>query len=186
MVTTIRYLIPLLLCLAMGHAGAQGVLRIATTTTTSAANSGLLDVLIPAFEHTSSNRVEIRTVGSGTALRLGREGQVDVLLVHAPDAEISFVADGDGMMRQAVMHNDFVIVGPLDDPAELAGMTDVVLALARIRDHKALFLSRGDDSGTHKKELELWQAAGIDPYGTSWYQEVGIGIGKLLRSGIRR
>jgi len=180
MTMTLRYLMPLLLFLAMGQASAGGMLRLATSTTT--ASSGLLTMLLPAFEAATGYTTEFRGVGSGTALRLGREGQVDALLVHAPEAETRFIVDGHGVARIPVMHNDFVIVGPPDDPAGVSGMTDVAAAMLRIRGRGALFLSRGDDSGTHQKELALWQAAGMDPYAMPWYRELGMGISELLRT----
>jgi len=180
MTMTPRYLTPLLLFLAMEQASAGGLLRLATSTTT--ASSGLLTILLPAFEEATGYTTEFRGVGSGSALRLGREGQVDALLVHAPEAETRFIADGHGVARIPVMHNDFVIVGPPNDPAGVSGMTDVAAALLRIHGHGALFLSRGDDSGTHQKELALWQAAGMDPYAMPWYRELGMGIKKLLHT----
>lgn len=151
--------------------------RLATTTST--VNSGLMDVLAPKFEKHTGLRLEIIAVGSGKALRLGREGKIDAVLVHAPLAEEKFVAAGYGVDRRHVMDNDFVIVGPNDDPAGIRGHDDAAEALRRIEKGKSPFVSRGDDSGTHKKELNLWKAAGIEPYGL-WYHEVGKGMAGTL------
>lgn len=153
-------------------------LRLATTTST--ANSGLLDVLLPRF--TSETGVEIHTiaVGTGKALRLGREGDVDIVLVHARAAEDAFVEAGYGVDRADVMYNDFIIVGPKSDPAGAASKDSVAEVLQSIYDSKQPFISRGDDSGTHKRELILWQSAGKTPAG-GWYREVGQGMGKTLQ-----
>ncbi len=153
-------------------------LRLATTTST--ANSGLLDFLIPGF--TTKTGIEVHTiaVGTGKALRLGREGDVDIVLVHARAAEDAFIEGGYGIDRADVMYNDFLIVGPKSDPARAANSESVAQVLQRIYDHEAFFISRGDDSGTHKRELLLWQSAGKTPMG-NWYREVGQGMGKTLQ-----
>jgi tungstate transport system substrate-binding protein len=162
---------------AGGAAPDRGSLLLATTTSTQ--DSGLLDELLPAFTRDTGRRVKTLAVGTGEALELGRRGEVDVLLVHAPAAEEELVATGVTGRRLLVMHNDFVLVGPPDDPAGVAGRpTDQALRTIARRD--ALFVSRGDDSGTEKKELDLWAAAGIDP-GGSWYQSTGQGMGATLR-----
>ncbi len=148
-------------------------------TTTSTQDSGLLDVLIPRFEEATGLSVKTIAVGSGAALRLGEEGEVDVVLAHSPDAEEAFMAAGHGVNRRLVMHNDFVIVGPDDDPAGIAGLDDAAEALRRIAAKGAPFLSRGDDSGTNAKELKLWGEAGVTPSG-GWYQETGTGMGQTL------
>lgn len=153
------------------------VLKLATTTSTE--NSGLLDVLLPVFEKKHRARVDVIAVGTGQALKLGENGDVDVVMVHAPDAEKKFVAAGFGLERTEIMYNDFVIVGSEDDPAGVAGMKDAAAALTAISEKEQLFMSRGDDSGTHKKERELWAAAGIAPAG-NWYREVGNGMGATL------
>lgn len=149
-------------------------------TTTSTQDSGLLDVLIPAFEKETDYKVKTIAVGSGAAIKLGEEGEADVILAHSPKAEEEFVAAGFGIERQIVMHNDFIIVGPPDDPARIAGMESAADALKRIAESESLFVSRGDESGTHTKELSLWEKAGIDPAGKSWYQETGQGMGATL------
>ncbi len=169
----------LLAMLVSGPAGAATCrLRLATTTSTD--NSGLLDVLLPPFERETGCRVDVIAVGTGKALRLGRNGDVDVVMVHAPRAEEKFVADGYGVDRTRIMHNDFVIVGPARDPAGVRGAGSAADALKRIAEARAAFVSRGDDSGTHKKEQALWKAAGLVPRG-SWYREAGQGMGSVLR-----
>lgn len=147
-------------------------------TTTSTVDSGLLDVLIPTFEDDTGCTVKALGVGSGEALELGESGNADALLVHSPEAEEEFMAGGHGASREPVMHNDFVLVGPPADPAAIAG-TDVTAALQAIEDAEATFVSRADDSGTHVKELELWDEAGATP-GGDWYLETGQGMGATL------
>jgi len=163
---------------AAGMAGQNKVLRMATTTSTE--NSGLLKDILPAYEKASGYTVHVTPVGTGKALRMGQDGDVDVVLVHAPPAERKFVAAGYGVNRRHVMYNDFVIVGPANDPAKINGMNDAVKALAKIARDKAVFVSRGDDSGTNKKEKILWKDAGIRPSG-KWYREAGQGMGKVLQ-----
>jgi tungstate transport system substrate-binding protein len=148
-------------------------------TTTSTQDSGLLDVLVPAFERDSGRQVKTVAVGSGEAIELGSRGEADVLLVHSPDDEEEFMKSGKGGERRLVMHNDFVIVGPPDDPAGIKGLGSTE-ALQRIAEEEAPFTSRGDDSGTHNLELKLWDEAGVKPAG-SWYQETGQGMGATLR-----
>ncbi len=153
--------------------------EVILATTTSTQDSGLLDVLIPKFEDEYGYKVKTIAVGSGQALRLGEQGEADVILAHSPQAEEDFVAAGNGVERQPVMHNDFVIVGPREDPAGIAGVASAADALKRIAQSGALFLSRGDQSGTNAKELALWKKAGIEPSG-GWYQETGQGMGATL------
>jgi tungstate transport system substrate-binding protein len=153
-------------------------IHLATTTSTD--NSGLLDILLPAFEKDKAYNVKVISVGTGKALRLLRGGDVDVVLVHARSAEDKLVADGYAVNRRDVMYNDFVLVGPASDPANIRGTTDATNALSRIVSSKSLFISRGDTSGTHKKELQLWEQAGITPQG-QWYREAGQGMGKVLQ-----
>jgi tungstate transport system substrate-binding protein len=148
-------------------------------TTTSVENSGLLTVLIPPFEKDNDVSIEIKAVGTGRALKLAEQGDVDVVLAHSRDAEEAFVSEGHGLDRRDVMHNDFAIVGPADDPAGVKGTKTIAEALKRIADSKASFLSRGDDSGTHRKEKEFWNSAGMTPSG-SWYAEADQGMGALL------
>lgn len=148
-------------------------------TTTSTQDSGLLDVLIPLFEAESGYTVQTVAVGSGQAMKMGEEGNADVLLVHAPAAEVTFMQNGFGKDRALVMHNDFIIVGPASDPAGVKGMA-AVDALKAVNVRGAEFISRGDDSGTHKKEMNLWKQAALDPKGQAWYLESGQGMGATL------
>ena len=150
-------------------------------TTTSTQDSGLLDVLIPLFEAESGYTVQTVAVGSGQAMKMGEEGNADVLLVHAPKSEVEFMANGFGKDRALVMHNDFIIVGPAADPAGIKGKP-VVDALKAISAGSAEFVSRGDDSGTHKAELNLWKKAEYDPKSAApaWYLESGQGMGATL------
>jgi len=156
-------------------------IKLATTTSTE--NSGLLKFLLPEFEKDSGYKVDTIAVGTGKALRIGRDGDVDVLLVHALKAEQKFMADGDGEKRSDVMYNDFVIVGPENDPAELISSKSAVEAFGKLSLTKSPFVSRGDDSGTHKKELGLWKSANIDVKSLNgkWYREAGQGMGKVLQ-----
>lgn len=156
----------------------QQIIRLATTTSTE--NSGLLDKVLPEFEQASGYRVHVIAVGTGKALRMGRDGDVDVVLVHARASEDDFVNSGYGVNRQDVMYNDFVLVGPPADPAAIHVAKNTSQALAGIAKQRALFISRGDDSGTHKKEMSLWKAAEVNP-GNSWYREAGQSMGKVLQ-----
>ena len=162
---------------APGSPPDRGTLLLATTTSTR--DSGLLDELLPSFERSSGCSVKTLALGSGEAMELGARGDADVLLVHSPEAEREFIDEGHGAGRKAVMHNDFVLVGPADDPAGAAEAEDAPSALARIARAEADFASRGDDSGTHAKELSVWEMAGVQP-GGSWYVETGQGMGETL------
>ena len=156
----------------------SGTIRLAMTTSTEA--SGLLGALLPEFQKAYEvNEVQVLSVGTGRALKLGENGDVDVVLVHARDAEDLFVAEGHGVGRRDVMYNDFVLVGPPQDPAGVSGSESVAGAFRAIAEHQALFISRGDDSGTHKKELAIWRGAGIEPEGES-YASAGQGMGAVL------
>lgn len=154
--------------------------EIILATTTSTQDSGLLDVLIPIFEGRSGYTVKTVAVGTGQALKMGEDGNADVLLVHAPSAEKELMKGGFGVERLLVMHNDFVIVGPADDPAGIKGDVSAVEALVKIASAAAAFVSRGDDSGTHKAELALWKSGEIDPQG-DWYIESGQGMAATLK-----
>ncbi|MGA3084455.1 MAG: substrate-binding domain-containing protein [Thermodesulfobacteriota bacterium] len=154
--------------------------NVILATTTSTQDSGLLDVLIPIFEKETGYFVKTISVGSGQAMKMGEKGEVDVLLVHSPDAEKTFIAQEFGINRMLVMHNDFIIVGPSADPARIKGMKSSKKALKMIAQAGALFLSRGDNSGTHAKEKVLWKAAGINPEGQKWFQQTGLGMGQTL------
>lgn len=159
---------------------------IIVQSTTSTANSGLYDHLLPLFQEANDITVNVVAVGTGQAIRNAQNCDGDVLLVHAKAAEETFVEAGYGVERFDLMYNDFVIVGTPTDPAGIRGSTDAGMALTKIAEAKALFASRSDDSGTHKKEMALWQAAGIDPTGASgdWYRETGSGMGATLNTGI--
>ncbi|MDF1588872.1 MAG: substrate-binding domain-containing protein [Gammaproteobacteria bacterium] len=150
------------------------------STTTSTENSGLLAVLHPAFEAKYDVKVDVIAVGTGKALKIGSNGDVDVVFVHAPAAELKYVESGDFTDRKAVMHNDFVIVGPDSDPANLAQAVSAADALQRIAKTQASFISRGDDSGTHKKEKSVWKIAAVEPQG-AWYIAAGQGMGAVLK-----
>jgi len=157
---------------------------IVVQSTTSTQNSGLLDYLLPIFTKKTGIEVRVVAVGTGQAIKNAMNGDGDVLLVHAKPAEEKFVAAGHGVSRHDVMYNDFVIVGPSDDPAGIGGGHDAVAALQKIAESKSIFASRGDDSGTNKKEMRLWKAAGIDPMQASgaWYRETGSGMGATLNT----
>ncbi len=167
-----------LLAAAAARAGESIILQ----STTSTQNSGLLDFLLPKFTEKTDITVKVVAVGTGQALKNAARGDGDVVLVHAPEAEIAFMKAGFGVDRRAVMHNDFVIVCPENDPAGIRGLKNVAEALREIARRQVKFVSRGDDSGTHKKEMLLWKAAGIDPRPASggWYLEAGRGMGATL------
>ncbi len=148
-------------------------------TTTSTQDSGLLDVLIPMFEEENNVKVKTIAVGTGQALEMGTKGEADALLVHAPAAEKKVVDAGDAINYKRVMYNDFVLVGPTENPAGVSG-DDIKGAMKKIADSKSVFVSRGDDSGTHKKELSIWDAAGVKPAG-DWYVSTGQGMGQTLQ-----
>jgi tungstate transport system substrate-binding protein len=154
------------------------VLRLATTTSTE--NSGLLNFIIPPFEKANNVKVNVIAVGTGKALKLGENGDVDVVLVHSREAEDKFVSEGFGINRKDVMYNDYLIVGPASDPAKIKGEKSVVDAFKRMNDSKAVFVSRADQSGTHMKELEIWKLSGIDPSKANRL-EAGQGMGQVLQ-----
>ncbi len=149
-------------------------------TTTSTYDSGLLTFLIPIFEKSNHVKVKIISVGTGQAIATGRNGDADVLLVHARAQEDQFMADGFGLFRKDVMYNDFIIVGPASDPAGIKGMTDAAAAFTKLAASNSTFISRGDKSGTNTKELDIWKSAGITPTGKSWYLSAGQGMGEVL------
>ena len=172
---------------AFGSTGPAAALDkfIVVQSTTSTRNSGLYDHILPMFTDKTGIEVRIVAVGTGQAIRNAANGDGDVLFVHARSAEDKFVADGDGVARFDVMYNDFIVVGPPSDPAGVAGMTGAVAALAKIAGSAAPFVSRGDDSGTNKAELGLWEEAGVDVRAASggWYRETGSGMGATLNTG---
>jgi tungstate transport system substrate-binding protein len=162
------------LCVA---AHAENRLKLSTTTSTE--DSGLLNVLLPPFERECSCKVDVIAVGTGKALKLGETGDVDVILVHARTLEDKFVASGFGVNRRDVMFNDFVVIGPTSDPANLKDATSAIDAFRRIAASQSIFISRGDDSGTDQKEKQIWSATGIKPAG-SWYRSAGQGMGEVI------
>ena len=180
------FILCLLLALAMtvsmtNTAASQPAQKnIIMATTTSTQDSGLLDYLLPIFEKKTGYFVKTIAVGSGQAMAMGAKGEADVLLVHSPAAEKKFMADGNGVERRIVMHNDYIIVGPPNDPAKIKGMKKAAETFKNLAGTASLFVSRGDNSGTNAKEKEIWAAAGINPVGQKWYQETGLGMGQTL------
>ncbi|ADI85458.1 substrate-binding domain-containing protein [Geobacter sulfurreducens] len=164
-------------------AGAEERLKMSTTTSTQ--DSGLLKVLLPPFEKKNNVKVDVIAVGTGQALKLGEAGDVDVVFVHARKLEDKFVADGFGVNRKDVMYNDFVIIGPKNDPAGIAKAKTAAEALKLLATKGASFISRGDKSGTHTKELDLWKSSGIEPKG-NWYVEAGQGMGPVITMATER
>ena len=160
------------------QAAEQKIIRLATTTSTE--NSGLLGYLLPEFQRDTGYTVHVVAVGTGKALRMGRDGDADLVLVHAREAEDRFVEDGYGIHRRDVMYNDFIIVGPRSDPAAIGKAATAEDAMRKIASAGHVFLSRGDDSGTHKRELTLWKLAGVERK-KSWYREAGQGMGRVLQ-----
>lgn len=173
-----RLILLLPMVFALGIARAQESITVSSTTSTE--QSGLFGFILPRFEAKTGIKVKVVAVGTGQALDIGRRGDADVVLVHDRPAEDKFVAQGFGVARQDVMYNDFIVVGPKDDPAKVAKATDVVDVMKRIAAAQALFVSRGDRSGTHAAELRFWQAAGLDPKQVKGYKETGSGMGPTL------
>ena len=170
-------MVTILFLLSVSTVFAREHLRLATTTSTE--SSGLLAELLPPFELANDCLVDVIAVGTGKAIKLGENGDVDVVMVHARNKEDKFVAEGFGIDRRDVMYNDFIIIGPVNDPAGVNGMKDAASAMAKIATAKATFVSRGDDSGTHTREKQLWQMAGAQPVG-DWYLEAGRGMGEVI------
>lgn len=166
-----------LLAALAGPAGAGQAVILSTTTSTQ--DSGLLDVLVPMFEKKTGHPLKTISVGTGQALALAGKGEADVALVHAPDSEKKYLADGLLVNRRLVMHNDFIIAGPAEDPAKIRGLPSAVNALKRIAEARATFVSRGDNSGTHQLEKKLWTTAKVQPAG-AWYLQAGQGMGATL------
>ena len=182
------FLILLLAILPLGCGASDDAEFITLASTTSPENSGLYAVLLPKFREASGIDVHAVPVGTGKAIRLGRDGNADVVFVHNRKLEDAFIADGHGVERRAVMRNEFVIVGPPDDPAEIGALKDGSEAVFRIAKTKSNFISRGDESGTHLRELAIWKRAGIDPTPASgtWYQESGSGMGATLNVAVAK
>ena len=168
---------PLLPCISCGNSSSK---YITLATTTSTRDTGLLDVLLPAFKQKYGIEVRVVAVGTGQALEIGRRGDADVILTHDPAGEERFITDQFGISRQEVMSNDFVLAGPKDDPAGVKSATSGVDAFRRVAEKQAVFISRGDESGTHQKEKTTWQQAQIEPDG-NWYIRAGQGMGAVLR-----
>ena len=179
-----RLVAALTLALLAAASGAQAGEFITVASTTSTQNAGLFDHLLPLFEAETGIEVRVVAVGTGQALRLARNGDADLLLVHDKPSEEAFVAEGYGSERFDLMYNDFVVVGPASDPAGIADTEDAAAALAKIAAAEAPFVSRGDDSGTHRRERALWADAGLDTTGASgtWYREAGQGMGATLNT----
>lgn len=172
------------LCVLTVNSWAQPFILLQSTTSTK--NSGLYDFLLPKFFAHSGIEVRVVAVGTGQALKNAQNGDADVLIVHAMSRELDFVAQGYGIQRHQLMYNDFIVIGPQNDPAAVAQTNSIVNALQRIADSRSIFLSRGDDSGTHIKEMSLWKLAGIDVSGDSgtWYREAGAGMGATLNTAV--
>jgi len=180
----LKRLVPFLAWIAlaigtMAHA-APPPKDIILATTTSTQDSGLLDLLVPHFEKKTGYQVKTIAVGSGQAMAMGQKGEADVLLVHSPDAEKKFVTEAFGINRRLVMHNDFIVVGPPQDPAGIKVAKSAFEAFLKIAGTGSLFVSRGDNSGTHAQEKKLWKGAGQNPEGQKWYQQTGLGMGQTL------
>ncbi len=177
------FLIMLIIAAMVGMSGCAGEVanpNIILATTTSTQDSGLLDLLLPVFEKDTGYKVKTIAVGSGAAMTMGERGEADVLLVHAPASEVKFMAAEHGVDRKLVMHNDFIIVGPSDDPVGIKGTAKAAEALKKIAEASSLFISRGDNSGTDQLEKKLWTSTGITVKGQNWYQETGQGMGATL------
>jgi len=164
-----------------GAAVSSGVERIICASTTSTQNSGLFEHILPLFQKKTGIAVQVVAVGTGAAIEIGRRGDADVVFVHARDLELEAVKEGHFTDRNDVMYNDFVLIGPVDDPVNARGEMTAAAAFSKVAAAGHLFVSRGDNSGTHLKELEVWRAAGINPQGKDWYLEVGQGMAKAQR-----
>ncbi|MEK6776335.1 MAG: substrate-binding domain-containing protein [bacterium] len=173
----------ILFSMPLPSVSAEDAVRIRMASTTSTQNSGLLDVLFPAFEKATGGRIKVDliAVGTGQALEIAERGDADLVFVHAPELEEEFVKNGFGVNRHPVMHNDFVVLGPASDPAGVKDAHTAIDAFQAIAKQKALFISRGDRSGTHLKELAVWDKAGVNPKGEAWYIEAGSGMAAALR-----
>ncbi len=170
----------LLVLFLLSELHAVAVVRLKLGTTTSVDNTGLLKVTLPPFEKMFNVRVDVIAVGTGKAMELGKNGDLDVLIVHDKESEEQFMREGYGVNRREIMYNDFVIVGPANDPAGIKGMKDSVFAMKKISETRSLFVSRGEKSGTHLRERNLWKSARIEPKG-NWYIEAGQGMGTTLQ-----
>jgi len=169
----------LILVFVAGSVAAETRIKCASTTSTQ--NSGLFDYLLPIFEKKTGIKVDVVAVGTGASIEIGKRGDADVVMVHAKDLELKAVEEGAFVNRHDLMYNDFVIIGPANDPLKIKGMKSAVEAFKKIAAQGTEFVSRGDKSGTHTKELAIWKTAGLDPKGQKWYLEVGQGMEKTQR-----
>jgi len=176
-----KRIIVLIMLLMFANTSAFGETRIRMASTTSTQNSGLFDYLLPIFEKKTGIKIDVVAVGTGAAIEIGKRGDADVVFVHAKEQELKAMEEGFFVNRHDVMYNDFVVIGPTNDPAKIKGMKATTDALKKIAETGALFVSRGDKSGTHTKELALWKKVNIDPAGQKWYLEVGQGMEKTQR-----
>ncbi len=179
MTKTLFSVIVILTVAVTGQALAETRIRCASTTSTQ--NSGLFEHILPVFEKKTGLKVDVVAVGTGAAIRIGKRGDADVVMVHAKDQELKAVAEGYFVNRHDIMYNDFVIIGPNTDPLKIKGLASAVEAFQKIAQQSGVFVSRGDKSGTHTKELAVWKMAGLDPKGQKWYLEVGQGMAKTQR-----
>ena len=181
-VTRRRVLGAILLCIGLGAQAQERFITVASTTSTE--QSGLFGYLLPIYEKQTGVKVRVVALGTGQALDVGRRGDADVVFVHARAAEEKFLAEGQGVKRFPVMYNDFILIGPKDDPAKIAGGKDILAALKKVQAAQAPFVSRGDRSGTHMAELDLWRASGIDLDKAKgpWYRDTGQGMGPALNT----
>ncbi|MGE5173385.1 MAG: substrate-binding domain-containing protein [Betaproteobacteria bacterium] len=176
----LRFLVSLIILFAVTpYATAETRIRCASTTSTQ--NSGLFEYLLPLFEQKTGIKVDVVAVGTGAAIEIGKRGDADFVFVHAKEQELKAVEEGYFVNRHDVMYNDFLIIGPSNDPAKIKGMKSATDAFKKIAEAKGIFVSRGDKSGTHTKELAIWKKAGIEPAGQKWYLEVGQGMEKTQR-----
>ena len=174
-------LLGIMVVVGLAAENAAAATRIKCASTTSTQNSGLFDYLLPMFEKKTGIKVDVVAVGTGASIEIGKRGDADVVLVHAKDLELKAVEEGFFVNRHDIMYNDFVIIGPPDDPANLKGLKSATEAFKKIAEGQTPFVSRGDKSGTHTKELAIWKQAGLDPKGQKWYMEVGQGMEKTQR-----
>lgn len=174
-------LLSVLISLSLVSLSSADITRIRCASTTSTQNSGLFDSILPLFEKKTGIKVDVVAVGTGAAIEIGKRGDADVVFVHAKEQELKAVEEGFFINRHDVMYNDFVLIGPSTDPAKIKGMKSATDAFKKIAESGSLFVSRGDKSGTHTKELSLWKRAGIEPAGQKWYLEVGQGMEKTQR-----
>jgi tungstate transport system substrate-binding protein len=174
-------LVSIFILIILSVATASGETRIRAATTTSIENSGLLGYLLPLFEKKTGIKVDVVAVGTGAAIEIGKRGDADLVFVHAKEQELKAVGEGYFIKRHDVMYNDFVIIAPQDDPVKIKGIQSAPEAFRKIAEKGSPFVSRGDKSGTHTKELAIWEKAGVDPKGKAWYLEAGQGMEKTQR-----